>query len=67
MSAKKTGKRPVKLLFDLYGQAQPSKTIKHTKKTQELHKSNITHIKDMHQDVRNRIQAESPELAINMH
>jgi hypothetical protein len=64
MSAKQTGKKAGQIALRLvWPGAAIKRTIQHTKKIQEQHKSNITHIKEMYQEVRNSTQSESPEVA----
>ena len=64
MNAKQTGKKAGQVVLRLvWPGAAIKKTIEHTKKAQEQHKSNIAHIKGLYQEVRNNAKSEPQEEA----
>lgn len=62
MNAKETGKKAAHVALRLvWPGAAIKRTIQNTKKLQEQHERNITHIKEMFQEVRNNTKCEHPE------
>jgi hypothetical protein len=64
MNTKETGKKAARVALRLvWPGAAIKKTIQNTKKLQEQHERNITHIKEMFQEVRNNTKSEPPKEA----
>lgn len=62
MNAKETGKKAAHVALRLvWPGAAIKRTIQNNKKLQEQHERNITHIKEMFQEVRNNTKCEQPE------
>lgn len=62
MSAKQTGKKAGQIALRLvWPGAAIKKTIEHTRKAKEQHRSNIVHIKELYQEVRKNAKFEQQE------